>query len=649
MNSTFSHRSIIDCFNSSHAEHFNSIMESPYLQRKSANLDILDIILDIFPENHTECSFLRYQCDDIEKIELTFPGGYRLESIISGGWLLAPIEKNAHCYWIPQAATLRSLDQHQRILKEQKQQPSAIQLTPDNASIEFTNPNHFDVLDLVIWKIPTTNTSILNTLTKPQALEKQAYYLWSSHTNYQQLADAFNYLIHGQLYENTTVWPHYWKICSELDAHALYVILRGLELATNSEIYTLIKYQILFSIIARQSEDGGWYHGEWTDLMESHYRLHCGGMHLLMDALSENADPLIEKSLRHAAAYIAAQHDKTDIGVWFRHDSLENSLESLNQAPFTLLKTTTFGKSPSNMLVLNTHLDTTVALERYRRLTQDEQYTPLVKSARAATQKVLSHQPADWLYKPLFWAVDLTFLPENKAQNLPVWTRALKRITWKYLIPKIYKLKAIYPRFVMPNGYIDRDLGLKNLTDPYLSVNLWDLLRHEHYFAEDHYQSIIDKSLAYTHQCGLLDKWAEMTGKQHSLVFWAEALYQRCLVNTDSQYRDWLAETVLLLEDRKLGLAPSSLGGYGETVPAVAQKPCHTAPTAQVRIINLCNDNKIEFLFINTAKEAVTLNIDTHYMSQLTQGKINDTLLENINKEIIIPGKSWFIGYQTHA
>ena len=68
------------------------------------------------------------------------------------------------------------------------------------------------------------------------------------------------------------------------------VALSGLELATGKLIYTLLKRQLLFSVIARQSEDGGWYHGEWTDLMESHYRFHNGAMLLLEAALKEQPE-----------------------------------------------------------------------------------------------------------------------------------------------------------------------------------------------------------------------------------------------------------------------------------------------------------------------------------------------------------------------
>lgn len=642
--------SILDLFNSKDKVGLKTIIDSTRMQRVSYDCNSLspstELIIDTFPNLDTQCCFFRRQCQQSDTVELELSGCFHFASIAAGGWLLTPIHSSDYCFWIPQSAIFRTLDHHGRILKEFSALPSSININASSTSVRFTDLTDFDFLDLTIWKIPLTNTNILNSLRNPQAIEQQRYYLWSSHTNYQQLSDVFKHLIHGQLYENHTVWPHYWKICSELDAHALYVILRGLELACGSAFYALLKDQILFSIINRQNKDGGWYHGEWTDLMESHYRLHCGGMHLLIDALHESKDPIVEKSLVKAASFIFHKRDETAIGTWFCHDSLEQDQDSLNKSPFTWIKSNAFGKKPSNLFVLNTHLDTTIALERYKRITGDTQYDHQIQSARKTTTKVLTQQPANWLYKPIFWAVDLTFLPAKKASKLPMLVRALKRITWKYVIPRLFKLKSIYPRFVMPNGYIDRDLGLKNLSDPYLSVNMWDLLRHQLYFVGDDHSAVIEKGLSYIYNCGILDKWAEMTGKQHSLVFWAEALYQRCLVNSDLKYRQWLAETILLLEEKGLGLPPSSLGCYGETVPAHSQQPCHSTESKNIRIVNLSNDENIEFIFINSTNEELNFKVDNKYSSILNCYKSEQTPFTH-SGAVIIPAKSWLIGYQS--
>ena len=135
------------------------------------------------------------------------------------------------------------------------------------------------------------------------------------------------------------------------------------------------------------------------------------------------------------------------------------------------------GKSPQNMLVLNTQLDTLVALDRYGMLTGDAQYAPLVESGYRAARAVLALRPMEWLYRLVFSAIDLTLLPTGQAARLPLWQRLWKRIGWQVFVPRLPRLKTRFPRLVMPGGYIDRELSLQTWAYDYLAVNLMDLVR----------------------------------------------------------------------------------------------------------------------------------------------------------------------------
>ena len=68
-------------------------------------------------------------------------------------------------------------------------------------------------------------------------------------------------------------------------------------------------------------------------------------------------------------------------------------------------------------MVLNTHLDTNIAMERYRRVSGDTRHDELILSARASTRAVLDLRPAEWLYRLLYWAIGLTFLPTDQAEH----------------------------------------------------------------------------------------------------------------------------------------------------------------------------------------------------------------------------------------
>ncbi len=112
----------------------------------------------------------------------------------------------------------------------------------------------------------------------------------------------------------------------------------------------VLKKQLLFSVITRQTSEGSWRHGEWTDLMESHYRSHNGAMLAIASGLEELGCDEARHSLTKAAAYSVAHADKTDLGLWFLHDSLEESAEAmdemLRQTGTRWIPSQALGKSP---------------------------------------------------------------------------------------------------------------------------------------------------------------------------------------------------------------------------------------------------------------------------------------------------------------
>ena len=207
-------------------------------------------------------------------------------------------------YWIPQPPLARRLDSQQRILSEKPASIAGFSVSSGELSVEVEIPENMN-LDWTIWRFPAEESGIHTALDRLLVLETQPLFLWNSQTRYQSPADVYLYLVHGHVYVDRFIWPRMWKICSELDAYGLYTIMSGLELATGKMIYSLLKRQLLFSVIARQAQDGGWYHGEWTDLMESHYRFHNGAMLLLEAALKERPDEVASKALERAAHFIS--------------------------------------------------------------------------------------------------------------------------------------------------------------------------------------------------------------------------------------------------------------------------------------------------------------------------------------------------------
>lgn len=601
----------------------------------------LQVGLDIFADGAASCCFARFTPGVAREISVVLSGAYRLAACTAGGWMLLPPRDDLACYWLPQPPRFRRLDERGHVLEERDIHLDGLTVSAAELALSVNILEQW-AMDWIMWRFPRATRDVLDELHDLLTVETQGHFLWGSHTRYQRPTDVYRHVIHGHVYETQFSWPKYWKICSENDAHALYTILSGLASATGKQLYRLLKDQMLLSVLDRQGADGGWRHGEWTDRMESHYRLHCSAMHMLMDALDEKEDPFVRKALERAAAFLSGQTDELDAGEWFLHDELEHSVEALREGPFRWLPSRALGKSEPNMLVLNTHLDATIALDRYWQLTGDSRHQSLVSHAVTTARAVLSQRPAEWLYRPLFWAIRLTFLPTAQARRLPLHLRALKRVARKYLIPLLPHIKARFPRIVMPGGYIDRELSLRVFAPAYLPINVMDLLRYRRRFPDESVDDVILAAIALIRDCQLIERWPEINGMEYAVGFWAEALYQICLIRPDPEYRASLAQAVIALERQALGLPPSLLGSNGEAVPPREQAPTPVPDDGRIRVINLSRRNIKEVLLVNCATEAVRPRIVRNALNGLvwTAGS-NAERRETLPQEIPPGGWLW--------
>lgn len=609
---------------------------------------MVTLILDSFPDTGgTSCCFIRLEPGKPRPVRFLAQGIGRIEACPSGGWILKAVDTVQPSYWIPQPPLARRLDQQQRILSEETVSISDFSVSSNELSVEFLIPENMN-LDWVIWCFPAEDSGIQTALEQLSTLERQPLSLWNSQTRYQSPSDVYLYLVHGHVYVDRFIWPRMWKICSELDAYGLYVTVSGLELATSKLIYRLLKRQLLFSVIARQADDGGWYHGEWTDLMESHYRFHNGAMLLLEAALKEQHDDLVSKALELGAQFISRCTDNTDLGLWFLHDSLEESAEMMKalckQTGSTWIPARTLGKSPTNKLILNTHLDTIVVLEQYSSITGDTRYTDIISSACTAAHGMLALQPAELLYRIAYRAIRLTLLPKQEAEQLPFFVRAIKRLTWKYLTPKMYRIKRVYPRLVMPGGLIERHLSMPHYDINYHSVNVLDLARFWRCFPDEDIGVIIENAVRAVSNSSILEYWAESSPRHFSIVVWVEAIYHLCTLEQNSSYRRILAEGIMCLHDAGLGLPPALLGADPEAVKTTDRIPCPSPADSHLRIANLsCNGNS-ELLVINTTDTERELAWEGDNRPPLSWVTANDQPLTDGASSLRIPPRQWIRG-----
>jgi hypothetical protein len=518
-------------------------------------------------------------------------------------------------------------------------------------------------LDCVIWQIPAAQATFIKELQRLIPLERQATFTWSSQSTCESLADVYRYLIYGHVYQNALSWPRRQKFCCELDGYELFIRLSALELSTKKTFYNLIRRQIVYSVITRQAKDGGWYHGEWTDKFESHYRFHSGALLLLESALQEWPDVNIKHSLQKGAAFVAGRTDDTKLGKWFLHDSLEQSPELMDEMPKMFAKALPYqvgrgawkpsyflGKSPTNKMVFNTHLDTLIALDRYSEISDDDQYHDVIASAHEAALALLSLRPAATLYRLLYKVVYLALLPSAEARALPLPIRAIKRFSWKYLAPQLYRLKWHFPRIVMPDGFIDRHLSPLHFDAKYHAVNVLDLVRLSRRFPDGLLQNTIDEAIHFVLKDNeqVLRWWGEGKPRRFAVVVFTEALYQLCVMREDDLYREQLARTLLTIEHLQLGLPPSLWGGNSEVLPRSTLSPCPCPKDSRLRIANLSNQDRKELLLVNPSEQEVELEwINPPDFSPVWSGP--KTRPQSAHEDpAVVPAHGWLICRERH-
>lgn len=639
---------LAQCFNSKTAA-MPLVQASDFTRRFCRNEQMeSEILIDEFTEYAAACCFIRIPTSNVQFILLTIDGDYQLKSISAGGWLLTSDESQRSLYWIPCTPVLRLLDVDKHIIKEISPTILGFNVTSTHLSVEIAAPKNDLVLDLTVWRFSPEAVNWQSELDCLVSLEIQPYFIYGSHSTYNRPADVYAHLIHGHVYDTQFIWPRYWKIADELDAYALYLVLSGLEFSTDKRLYGLLKQHVLYSVIARQREDGGWYHGEWTDQMECHVRLHCGGMHLLATALEEQGNPVVAEAFYKSAVFVAKLTDETAIGAWFLHDTLEQSREAMDRGPFPWQASRVLGKSETNMFVLNTHLDTLIALDRYRRLTGNMQFDDLIVSGQHAATAILAHRPAEVLYQVLYWLIDLTLLPVEIARRLPLPLRVLKRFTWKYLIPRIHYVRTQWPRLVMSNGFIDRALSLQGVSHAYQSVNIWDLIRYRRRFPDQSVAGdVIDKALQYTQETPLRSFWIENKKKGHALGFWTDALWHLCITDPESDYRRWLAEAMIACEDAGWGIPPALLGANTEAVPVEERATVGLISLDhRLRIANLSRLGKIEVLIANPDKGDIPLCWQDDQHLELLQWQSSSGDVYTYADPLMVPARGWLRGYQ---
>lgn len=597
----------------------------------------VEILADDFGSN-TLCEFIRTGIRGEEYFLLVVPGEYDLLMTKGAGWFLRSRLSGTPHYWLSLQPAARTYDGLGRIVSEAVLPVVKVDREGDESYALFSVPSGYACIESVVWTLPS-NSDLLDELHNLSGWESQRMFMWGSHTEYSGPCDLYNYVIHGVLYENRWSAPEYkWKAFAEVDAFSLFIALDSMYKTTGKKMYELMKTQVVFSVIFHQDSDGAWRQGLLTDLPEEHYRYQCSAIHMLCADYEQTGDMTVLDALRKAVDYMKVQCESLTVGRWYLHDSLEKSVGKGQRGPASFHVSNKLGKSASNMLVLNTHLDAILALHRFEEVTGEGGLDEEIMSGVDAALAVLGLRSADIIYRLLFSFIELTFYPARAAREFFYPVRVMRRLARIIFIPLIPVIKKYFPRFVMPNGYIDRDLAVNHFCYVYHSINTMDLLRFQLRFPEKALDDVIDKAIDLAQRVRLPEQWVESRDTEYAAGFWTEAMYLECLRNRKRD-RAVLAQAVMALLDSGQGLPPSLLGYNSEYVRLTDQIPNTFFQNNFVRVVNLSSHECTEFLFVNAAGNRQEIAVPPQFSNYDVYDSENNSI--RYDGVLSVPPRSW--------
>lgn len=273
---------------------------------------------------------------------------------------------------------------------------------------------------------------------------------------------------------------------SEMDAYYLYLALKSLEKPCGAN-YLTERRMLVDAVTKRMQQCGGfWSHGVWTGSdNEIHMRYTSAAIRLWVEALSDglfiNSSTIVD-ALRTHLSY----SEPLSVGIWFLHDSFEKYGTQLAgwEQP---MRNGAWGSSPTNGLVLNTHIDTLVTVmqvlrrveinevERLFLLAKFESGVSALKTVLSAKQRRLWRYFADFdsaMRAVLFAAYSFQSITGRLVAAIIKGTVILG-----YCRVRQWFRSSFLFGYVFPDGYLERDISLSGRGFNYHIINLWDLAK----------------------------------------------------------------------------------------------------------------------------------------------------------------------------
>ncbi|MCE5184846.1 MAG: hypothetical protein LLF76_01830 [Planctomycetaceae bacterium] len=310
---------------------------------------------------------------------------------------------------------------------------------------------------------------------------------------YSGCRDFWKYLLNGRFYNPRPDFPFE----SQLLANILYFYFHYLNSQTKKSLYAYLRDYTAYLTLLSLPADGRWRHGIWQ-ADDSHYIHWTAGANVLMDfyrlsgrkIFLEKSRQILDLSIQHADSCV-------DHTRWFLHDSLEMP-ERCGTVPYDkTIQSRLLGKALTNTLALNTHIATLLSLKQLHNLTGDSQYKTAYLQGLEMVERLLQQQPANPLYSIVYGFRDLLtrLCVGRKKIRCKTIIYHYDEILKRYILPA---LKRKYPRLVMPNGFIERDLTFSFYNQFYHLLNMEQLLMLYKVEPSEWLRRILVKAVQYT-------------------------------------------------------------------------------------------------------------------------------------------------------
>ncbi len=340
----------------------------------------------------------------------------------------------------------------------------------------------------------------------------------------------------------------------EMDGYSIYLTLTALERTSGVDLAEQRRRLVNATVRRLQAKGGFWAHGAWTGSdAEVHLRFTAAAIRLLIEALEDglltDSQLAIDALKRHVSF-----RESILGGVWFLHDSLE--MPGVSNFYRNANRYRAWGASTENCLVLNTHVDTLVTLlhflQRVKINGEDHRFfAELIDRGLVSLSVVLS--PNLWGK----WSSMDRFDSFMRAFSLLTYTsRSLFSRKLRGVINRTYfrargMLKRRFPRFVLSDGYIEREIGL-NGSFVYHITNVYDLARLSNQLrvAEawrnspliDRCDKIVDDGINYAVRSAYKLFWQDDIADTGRAIVLCDAILARLAAKRDGSVpQDWIS------------------------------------------------------------------------------------------------------------